>query len=88
MPSQEWEASRLAVRVKRQGRDMLHVALQGRHLALRGHVPDLNARVGAGDGQALPVRMPGDDLVAHRADGQVRERGPRSSRRTRKRRSS
>ena len=65
-----------ALRVERQVRDLLHVARQGRHLALRGHVPDLDARVGTRDGQALAVRMPGDDLAAHRADGQVGEEGP------------
>ena len=65
-----------ALRVKRQHLDILHVALQGRHLALGGHVPDLNARVGAGNGQALPVRVPGDGLEVHRTHGQFREEIP------------
>ena len=62
--------------MERQLRDELRVALEGRHFAVRGHVPDLNARVGTRNGQALPVGMPGDDLIAHRLRGQVGEEGP------------
>src|SRR5262245_51782474 len=47
------------------------MALEGRHLAFSGHVPDLNARVGTANCQTYPVWMPRDDLWSVRTYRQV-----------------
>src|SRR5262249_39792299 len=56
------------LRMKLHLDDFLDVALEGRQLALCGHIPDLDAhtRVGTGNRQTLAVGMPPDDLPSDR----------------------
>src|SRR5262245_22210411 len=58
--------------MKSQSRNKLNVAFQGRYSSLGGHVPNLNPKIGgARDGEAVAMRMPGNDVIVHGADREL-----------------